>query len=73
MKPHRSIFETALLQAKVGAGESLMVGDSLKHDIEGALAAGMRAVLLRRSGELPARLPPNVPVITGLQELAVHL
>ena len=30
-----------------------MVGDSLKADIEGALAIGMRAVLLRRSGEIP--------------------
>lgn len=73
MKPHRSIFETALLQAKVGAGESLMVGDSLKHDIEGALAAGMQAVLLRRSGEVPPGLPPNVPLITGLHELTTHL
>lgn len=73
LKPHRSIFETALEQARVGAGESVMVGDSLAHDIEGALAAGMRAVLLRRSGEIPAHLPSNVPVITGLHELAAHL
>ncbi len=36
-----------------------MVGDSLKADVEGALAAGMRAVLLRRSGETrrPLRCP----------------
>ncbi len=53
MKPHRSIFDSALEQAGVAAGESLMVGDSLKADIEGALAIGMRAVLLRRSGDLP--------------------
>jgi putative hydrolase of the HAD superfamily len=69
MKPHRSIFDTALTKAGVTAAESLMVGDSIKHDIEGALAAGLRAVLLRRSGELPADLPPGLPVITTLTEL----
>jgi putative hydrolase of the HAD superfamily len=73
MKPHRSIFDTALAQARVGAGESVMVGDSFAHDIEGALAAGMRAVLLRRSGESPALLPAGVPVIASLHELAPHL
>ena len=69
MKPHRSIFETALEKAGVVARESLMVGDSVKADIEGALAAGMRAVLLRRSGDLPQLLPPGVDVIRSLSEL----
>ena len=46
-----------------------MVGDSLKHDVEGALKAGMRAVLLRRSGEMPPQLPPDVPVIQTLAQL----
>ena len=69
MKPHRSIFETALSKAGVSAPEAVMVGDSLAHDIDGALAAGMRAVLLRRSGELPADLPPGLPVITTLRDL----
>jgi HAD superfamily hydrolase (TIGR01662 family) len=69
MKPHRSIFETALSQARVSAGESLMVGDSLKADIEGALAVGMRGVLLRRSGDLPQLIPPGVEVIRNLSEL----
>ena len=69
MKPHPSIFETALLRAGASAAESVMVGDSLKADVEGALAVGMRAVLLRRSGEMPRDLPTNVPVIRGLAEL----
>ena len=69
MKPHRSIFETALVQANVGADQSVMVGDSLKHDIEGAVAMGMRAILLRRSGETPAALPRGVDVIQSLAEL----
>jgi putative hydrolase of the HAD superfamily len=73
MKPHRSIFDTALERAKVTAADSLMVGDSLKHDIEGALNAGWRAVLLRRSGEVPHAIPPGLPVIRSLTELDQHL
>ena len=69
MKPHRSIFDAALERAGAQAAESLMVGDSLKHDVEGALRAGMRAVLLRRSGEVPVGLPPNVAVIRTLSQL----
>ncbi len=69
MKPHRSIFDAALARANVKPSEAMMVGDSVKHDIEGALSAGWRAVLIRRSGELPYQLPANLPVITTLAEL----
>lgn len=70
MKPHRSIFDAALDRAGVAASDAVMVGDSLKADIEGARAAGMRGVLLRRSGDIPRLLPPGVSVITSLHELA---
>jgi putative hydrolase of the HAD superfamily len=73
MKPHRSIFERALARAEVKATEAMMVGDSFKHDIEGALSAGWRAVLLKRSGEVPYKLPRELPVITTLAELQAHL
>ena len=69
MKPHRSIFDAALERANVTAAEAMMVGDSVKHDIEGALNAGWRAVLLRRSGEVPYAVPPDLPVIRTLPEL----
>ena len=69
MKPHRSIFDAALDRAKVKADEAMMVGDSYKHDIEGALSAGWHAVLLRRSGEVPYALPQGLPVIRTLPEL----
>jgi HAD superfamily hydrolase (TIGR01509 family) len=69
MKPHRSIFDTALAKAGVRPEEAVMVGDSIKHDIDGALAIGMRAVLLRRSGEVPADLPAGLPVIQTLTVL----
>jgi HAD superfamily hydrolase (TIGR01662 family) len=69
MKPHPSIFETALSRAGVEARGAIMVGDSLKADIEGAVAAGMRGILLRRSGEIPPALPEGVSVITSLRQL----
>ena len=69
MKPHRSIFDAALERAQVRADEAMMVGDSLRHDIDGAVNAGWHAVLLRRSGELPQGLPPEVHVIQTLPDL----
>lgn len=47
-KPHPSLFEKALRELGVAAGEALFVGDSPWHDIEGAQNAGMRAVLTRQ-------------------------
>jgi putative hydrolase of the HAD superfamily len=72
MKPHPSIFEAALRLAQVEAGESVMVGDSLMHDIDGARRVGMRAVLVHRS-ETPPAPGVDVPVIRDLSELAALL
>jgi HAD superfamily hydrolase (TIGR01662 family) len=68
MKPHPSIFETALRQAQAAPAESVMVGDSVAHDVEGARRLGMRAVLLTR-GQSSEICPPDVPVIHSLREL----
>ena len=73
MKPHPSIFETALERVDVDAPNAVMVGDSIRQDVEGALRAGMRAVLLHRGerrhpmqSELARR---GIPVIRSLTEL----
>ncbi|HUR95851.1 MAG TPA: HAD family hydrolase [Gemmatimonadales bacterium] len=68
MKPHPSIFEAALSQIGAVAEQSVMVGDSLAHDIEGARQLGMRAVLVSRTGT-PTSCPPDVPVVQSLREL----
>jgi putative hydrolase of the HAD superfamily len=73
LKPHRSIFDEALARAGATAATSVMVGDSVKADVCGALAAGMGAVLLRRSGDVPHDAPAGVPVIRSLAELAAYL
>lgn len=75
-KPHPSIFRTALRLLAVSPEESVMVGDSYRHDIEGAKAVGMRGILLRRCaaplgpGELGIPAPPaGVPVVSTLREV----
>jgi HAD superfamily hydrolase (TIGR01662 family) len=68
MKPHPRIFQSALQEAGVAAEESVMVGDSLMHDVLGARRLGMRAVLLSRTG-VPAGCPADVPVISTLTDL----
>jgi HAD superfamily hydrolase (TIGR01549 family) len=71
MKPHPSIFRAALDLVGVEAGEAVMVGDSLRHDIEGAMAVGMRGILLNRGdAAAPAVVGDRrVPVIRSLREL----
>ena len=68
MKPHPSIFHAALRELGVTAGEAVMVGDSIRHDVAGARQLGMRAVLLVRSGQAEAPVA-DVPVIGSLAEL----
>jgi HAD superfamily hydrolase (TIGR01549 family) len=54
-KPHEAIFRRMLELLEVRPGEALMVGDTVEDDIEGALAVGMRAVLVDRDGRYPDR------------------
>jgi len=53
IKPHPSIFETALSALEVVPDEAVMVGDSYTDDIEGARALGIRAILVDRDGAYP--------------------
>ena len=70
MKPHPSIFAAALARVDVEAPNAVMVGDSVRQDVEGALRAGMRAVLLHRGDNPPARaFELGVPIIKSLREL----
>jgi len=68
LKPHPSIFQTALERAGVRASEAAMVGDSLSHDVDGARRVGMRGILLVRGGEAPD-VDDDVDVIRSLTEL----
>jgi putative hydrolase of the HAD superfamily len=68
-KPHASIFRAVLDLLGVEPAEAVMVGDTIADDIEGALALGMRAILLDRD-----RLRPDFqPRIVSLSELPAAL
>jgi putative hydrolase of the HAD superfamily len=58
-KPDPRIFAIALRRLGVAATEAVHVGDSETDDVEGAQAAGLRAVLIQRgsgAGDLPNRV-----------------
>ena len=61
------MFEQALRLAGAAAGEAVHVGDSVEEDVDGARAAGIDAVLVRRDGS-PG--PEGVRTIRALTELA---
>ena len=68
-KPHASIFRAVLDLLAVEPDEAAMVGDTIADDIEGALALGMRAILLDREGLHPG----FEPRIESLNELLAEL
>jgi putative hydrolase of the HAD superfamily len=65
-KPDPAIFRAALERLGVPADGALHVGDSVEHDVAGARAAGIEAVLVVRDG---ADAPAGVRVVASLDEL----
>ncbi len=68
-KPAPDMFHAAMAQAGVSADQMVHVGDSVEHDVAGAVAARVRAVWLNRSGAR-ATLPDGVLQIRSLHELS---
>jgi putative hydrolase of the HAD superfamily len=65
-KPSPAVFDAALAVAGTVAERAIHVGDSVAEDVQGARAAGIEAVLLRRDG---GRGPAGVRTIASLSEL----
>ena len=69
-KPARTIFDAAVSAGGAAAHETLHVGDHPEFDVEGARAAGLRAVWVNRNGhEWPGGLEPPERTIADLREL----
>jgi HAD superfamily hydrolase (TIGR01549 family) len=64
-KPDPTIFRAALAELEVEPAAAAMVGDSVVDDVEGALALGMRAILIDRSGLHPD-FSPRLEDLYGL-------
>jgi putative hydrolase of the HAD superfamily len=67
-KPDPAIFRAALERLGAAAGDAVHVGDSVEHDVAGARAAGLEAVLVVRNG---AAAPDGVRVVTSLDGLVM--
>ena len=60
-KPDPAIFRHALERLKVDAADAVMIGDSMKADIGGALGAGLRGVLIDPFDLHPEARVPRYP------------
>jgi HAD superfamily hydrolase (TIGR01509 family) len=58
-KPDPRFFEICFKRMRVRPGEAVLVGDSLKYDIEGAKKAGLRTILVTEE-PLPDRKGPSM-------------
>ncbi|MBM7518167.1 HAD family hydrolase [Nocardioides nitrophenolicus] len=70
-KPDPRSYLTACAALGADPGATLMVGDSLRHDVVGAQRAGLQARLLDRHGRYDARRAGvRVTAVRGLAEVA---
>lgn len=63
-KPSRKIFEYALRQTEANVDESVMIGDDLATDIEGAATVGMKTIYFN-----PAGIPHDIAVWKEVKRL----
>ena len=67
LKPQKEIFDFALQKAGSTLPESIMIGDNLDADIQGAINAGMDTVFVNHINAVPAIKPTFT--VTHLKEL----
>jgi phosphoserine phosphatase len=70
-KPDPTVFRHALSLVGAEAGDAVMIGDTVERDVDGAVAAGVRAVWINRSGHRRPRA--DLVEIRGLDELPALL
>lgn len=71
-KPDPAIYALAASRLGVEAGSCVFVGDGADHELDGASAAGMHAVLLR-PGDTDPPAQWAGPAITRLDDVFTHL
>jgi putative hydrolase of the HAD superfamily len=67
LKPHKEIFEYAFRVTGADPVESIMIGDSIEVDIQGAINAGIDQVYVNHLGVAPAIKPTYT--VSSLKEL----
>ena len=69
-KPNEKIFQLAINKAKTDFDSSIMIGDNLEADIQGALNVGMNAILFNYH---KVNVPKGVNSINKLDQLKNYL
>jgi putative hydrolase of the HAD superfamily len=67
LKPHKEIFDYAFRKTGAAPAESIMLGDSIEADIQGAINAGIDQVYVNHLNREPAILPTYT--VRSLKEL----
>jgi putative hydrolase of the HAD superfamily len=70
-KPDRAIFDFAVSKAGIKPDEAVHVGDQYYIDADGAMKAGLKAILLDRLDLFPQYT--TCPRVTSLRQVAEHL
>lgn len=65
-KPHAGIFEYALAAANANKCDSIMIGDCIEADVQGALDCGIDAIFFNEHG---AEAHPSIPQVSHLLQL----
>lgn len=65
-KPHPMIFEKAMERAGTLPEQSIMIGDCLEADVQGALDVGMSAIYFN---EFEVEVPNGITAVTHLSQL----
>ena len=69
-KPAAPFFEAALAQLDVRMEDTVMIGDDIRGDIDGAQKAGIRAVLVRTGKYRPSDLEQDVKPFAVIDSIA---
>ena len=67
LKPNKEIFEFAFQKANANPASSIMIGDTIDVDIQGAINAGIDQVFVNHTGISTAIKPTYT--VTSLKEL----
>lgn len=71
LKPHKEIFDYAFQKTNANPEESIMIGDSIEVDIQGAINAGIDQVFVNHLTNEPVTINDKLPTYTvySLKEL----
>ena len=72
-KPDPSIFEHAHLQLGSDPERTVMIGDSIARDVDGAIAAGLQGVWVNRTKQSRPADRPDLVEVTTLSDLPAAL